>query len=432
MTRVVYTALLALLTPLLLIRHGLRSRRASVRVRPGEVMGWAPPPEPAEIWIHAVSVGEVLAAEPLIRRLLASGPRRILVTTTTPTGAAMLTERLGDRVMHRFMPLDLPWLQGRFLRALRPQCIVVMETEIWPNMLAAARRMGIPVVLANARMSGRSARRYARLPRLITPALNGFDWIACRNPLDRERFVALGAVPDRVTVNGDIKFDIRVEETDRQEVESLRSVVDGRPVVVLASTHADEEAQLFSGLRALRTEYPRLLVVVAPRHPQRFPAVADLLERSGHTFVRRSEGLPDAATHFWLLDTLGELKRFFGLADAAFIGGSLVSVGGHNPLEAVLWHCPVVMGPHVDNFELLVERMQAANVLGRAADADEAITRIRALLVMDEPGREALRRRSAAFIAEHQGATVRLVDYINSHTPRNDGGSSGRSAVGAL
>ena len=427
MTRVVYTALLALLTPLLLIRHGLRSPRASVRVRPGEVMGWAPPPESAEIWIHAVSVGEVLAAEPLIRRLLACGPRRILVTTTTPTGAAMLTERLGDRVVHRFMPLDLPWLQRRFLRTVRPQCIVVMETEIWPNMLAAARRAGVPVVLANARMSGRSARRYARLPRLIAPAMSAFDWIACRNPLDRERFVGLGAVPERVTVNGDIKFDIRIEEADRQEVESLRPVVEGRPVVILASTHADEEAQLLPGLRALRAEYPRLLVIVAPRHPQRFPEVADLLERSGQTFVRRSNGLPDAATHFWLLDTLGELKRFFGLADVAFVGGSLVSVGGHNPLEAALWNCPVVMGPHVDNFELLVGRMEAANLLWRSRNAEEAVTRMGALLGEDEPLREVLRQRATAFIAENQGATARLTDYVNHHAAPDEAGRSGRS-----
>ncbi|WP_024327533.1 3-deoxy-D-manno-octulosonic acid transferase [Thioalkalivibrio sp. AKL19] len=427
MTRVVYTALLALLTPLLLIRHGLRSRRASVRVRPGEVMGWAPPPDPAEIWIHAVSVGEVLAAEPLIRQLLAPGPRRILVTTTTPTGASMLTERLGDRVMHRFMPLDLPWLQGRFLRAARPQCIVVMETEIWPNMLATARRSGIPVVLANARMSGRSARRYARIPRLIEPALSAFDWIACRNPLDRERFVALGAVPDRVTVNGDIKFDIRIEAADRQEVKSLRPVVDGRPVVILASTHADEEAQLLPGLRALRAEYPRLLVIVAPRHPQRFPEVADLLERSGQTFVRRSDGVPDANTHFWLLDTLGELKRFFGLADVAFIGGSLVSVGGHNPLEATLWKCPVVMGPHVDNFELLVERMESANVLWRSKNIEEAVARMGTLLGEDEARREILRQRATVFIGEQQGATARLLEYVNRHAARDDGDRARRA-----
>ncbi|WP_028485002.1 3-deoxy-D-manno-octulosonic acid transferase [Thioalkalivibrio sp. ALE17] len=416
MTRVVYTALLALLTPLLLIRHGLRSRRASVRVRLGEVMGWARAPEPAEIWIHAVSVGEVLAAEPLIRRLLDAGPRRILVTTTTPTSAAMLTERLGGQVMHRFLPLDLPWLQRRFLRAVRPRAIVVMETEIWPNMLAEARRAAVPVVLANARMSGRSARRYARIPRLIAPAMSGFDWIACRNALDRERFVALGAVPDRVTVNGDIKFDIHIEEDDRQEVRSLRPVVDGRPVVILASTHADEEAQLLPGLNALRAEYPRLLVIVAPRHPQRFPEVADLLERSGQSFIRRSEGVPDAATHFWLLDTLGELKRFFGLAGVAFIGGSLVGVGGHNPLEAALWNCPVVMGPHVDNFELLVERMEAADLLWRSRNAEEAVARMAAWLGEGESRREITRQRATAFIAENQGATARLLEYLNRHS----------------
>ncbi|WP_019625010.1 3-deoxy-D-manno-octulosonic acid transferase [Thioalkalivibrio sp. ALJT] len=414
MTRVVYTALLALLSPLLLIRHLLRSRRAPVRVRLGEIMGWAAMPAPAPVWIHAVSVGEVLAAEPLIRGLLASGVRP-LVTTTTPTGAAMLAERLGGQVTHRFLPLDLPWLQRRFLRAVRPRCVVVMETEIWPNLLAAAWRARVPVVLANARLSGRSARRYARIPRLIGPALRRFDWIACRNALDRNRFVELGAMADRVTVNGDIKFDVLIGREDRAEVDTLRAWVAARPVVILASTHVDEEARLLPGLRALRSKYPDLLTIIAPRHPQRFGEVADLLERAGESFVRRSEGGPGPATQVWLLDTLGELKRFFGLADVAFVGGSLVPVGGHNPLEAVLWHCPVVIGPHVDNFEQLVASMQAADVLQRAGDAAEVIAKIRALLALGADERDALRARSEAFLQSHQGATGRLLQYLERH-----------------
>ncbi|WP_018871874.1 3-deoxy-D-manno-octulosonic acid transferase [Thioalkalivibrio sp. ALJ16] len=413
MTRVVYTALLALLTPLLLIRHLLRSRRAPVRVRLGEVMGWAAAPAPAPVWIHAVSVGEVLAAEPLIRGLLASGVRP-LVSTTTPTGAAMLEERLGGQVTHRFLPLDLPWLQRRFLRAVRPRCVVIMETEIWPNLLAQAARAQVPVVLANARLSERSARRYARIPRLIGPTLRQFDWIACRNELDRDRFVGLGAAADRLTVNGDIKFDIHIDAADRHEVDGLRSWVGARPVVILASTHADEEARLLPGLRDLRDEYPDLLIIIAPRHPQRFGEVADLLERAGEPFVRRSEGGPGPATQVWLLDTLGELKRFFGLADAAFVGGSLVPVGGHNPLEAILWHCPVVMGPHVDNFEQLVASMQAASVLQRAGDPAEVVAKIRALLAQAPAERDALRARSVAFLQSHQGATGRLLQYLEA------------------
>lgn len=409
MNRTLYTTLLTLLTPLVLLRQWVRSRRQSGGVRLGEVMGWGPPPPRADIWVHAVSVGEVLAAEPLIRRLRDAGDEQIIVTTTTPTGAAMVRERLGGQVTHRFTPLDLPWLQRRFIKAVQPRRIVVMETEIWPNMLAAAESAGIRVILANARLSERSRRRYARIPRLIRPALNRFHWIACRNTLDRDRFIALGADAERVTANGDIKFDIAISPDDQTAVEALKPSVQGRPVVILASTHDGEEAPLIERLEVLRQALPELLIIVAPRHPQRFDAVADLLQRHDVRFVRRSQGLPSPDTAYWLLDTLGELKRFYGLAEVAFMGGSLVPVGGHNPLEAALWHCPVVTGPHVDNFEALSTNMEAAGILKRTADAGAAVGVIQEWLTGDSSGRQALESRASAFIAENQGATDRLV-----------------------
>lgn len=414
--RATYTTLLTLVTPLLLLRQWVRSRRQSGGVRLGEVMGSAPPPPRTDIWIHAVSVGEVLAAEPLIRRLRGAGAKQIIVTTTTPTGAAMVIERLGDHVTHRFTPLDLPRLQRRFLKAVQPRCIVVMETEIWPNMLTAAESVGIPVILANARLSERSRRRYARIPRLIRPALNRFHWIACRNTLDRDRFIALGADAERVTANGDIKFDIAVSPDDQTAVESLKPSVQGRPVVILASTHNGEESLLIERLEILRQALPELLIIVAPRHPQRFNAVADLLSQQGVSFVRRSEGLPAPSTAYWLLDTLGELKRFYGLADVAFMGGSLVPVGGHNPLEAVLWHCPVVTGLHVDNFEALFSNMETAGILKRTADTDEVVGVIREWLTGGSSHRKDLESKASAFIAENQGATDRLVRALQEAT----------------
>lgn len=416
LTRRTYTAALTLLTPLLLLRHGLRQglspRRSPVPVRLGEVTGWASAPPQADVWIHAVSVGEVLAADALIRRLLAKASLRILVTTTTPTGASMLAKRWGDQVFRRFMPIDLPWLQRRFINAIQPRAIVVMETEIWPNMLAAAKSLGVPVILANARLSERSARRYARIRPLISPVLNEFEWIAARNELDRARFLTLGVDPRRVSVNGDIKFDITIDEDERREVAALKTAIGNRPVVILASTHAEEEAQLLLGLQALLQSHPGLLVIIAPRHPQRFDEVAALLLQSGHRIRRRSEGLPGVSTQYWLLDTLGELKRFYGLCDAAFIGGTLVPVGGHNPLEAVLWHCPVIMGEHVDNFEALSHRMQAAGILERLGDADEVIDQIRKWLGADAVARQAYAERTAAFMGKNQGATERLARRI--------------------
>lgn len=407
-----YNAILLVTVPVLLLRHVWRSRHWPSRVRTGEVFGWAPLPKRAEIWIHAVSVGEVLAAEPLIHQLLNGGRTKILVTTTTPTGAAMLKERLGELVTHRFMPLDLLWLQQRFLAALKPRCIIVMETEIWPNMLKAAYEVEIPVILANARLSERSTRRYRWVSALITKSLNQFHWIACRSPLDRDRFVSLGAHGNRVTANGDIKFDIAVSDEDATVVSSLKNALGQRPVVILASTHEGEEASLIDSLELLKEDFPNLLTIIAPRHPQRFESVAKLLDRCELPFARRSDCLPEANTRYWLLDTIGELKRFYGLANVAFVGGSLVPVGGHNPLESALWQCPVVTGPHLENFEAMAKAMQRAGLLTCADDSNRVGRALRSWLKADDASRANLGAEMSAFVKQNQGATARIVKVI--------------------
>lgn len=411
MARVVYTALLVLLSPALLWRMWAHTRDGEEPMRLREVVGLGGRPPRADIWVHAASVGEVLAAEPLIRAL---NPERhgILVTTTTATGAALLRRRFGEAVSHRYLPLDLPWLQRRFQRAVAPRALVIMETELWPNLLARAAADGLAVFLANARLSQRSAARYARFPALVRPALRTLTHIACRDERDRERFLALGAAPEAVVVNGNIKFDIDVDDTDHEAVAGLRVASGGRPVILLASTHADEEAQLLPGLVRLRERVPELLVVLAPRHPDRVPEVSALLREGGEPFALRTTGAPGPEDHWWLVDTLGELKRFYGLADVAFIGGSLVPVGGHNPLEGIVWGCPLVTGPHVHNFEDMMALLRDANLLRQTDDAGSVLEALAMALEWSPRERGGYRDRCRQFMQRHQGATARLASQI--------------------
>jgi len=413
MARVVYTALLLLLSPFLLWRMWGHTRDGEEPMRLREVVGLAGRPVRADIWVHAASVGEVLAAEPLIRALNPER-HRILVTTTTATGAALLRRRFGEAVSHRYLPLDLPWLQRRFQRAVAPRALVIMETELWPNLLARAAADGLAVFLANARLSQRSAARYARFPALVRPALRALTHIACRDERDRERFLALGAAPEAVVVNGNIKFDIGVDDADHEAVAGLRVASGGRPVILLASTHADEEAQLLPGLVRLRERVPELLVVLAPRHPDRVPEVSALLREAGESFALRTTGAPGPRDRWWVVDTLGELKRFYGLADVAFIGGSLVPVGGHNPLEGVVWGCPLVTGPHVHNFEDMMALLRESRLLLQAGEPDEVLAVLTPVLQWSSSEREDYRGRCRQFMRHHQGATARLSGKIET------------------
>jgi 3-deoxy-D-manno-octulosonic-acid transferase len=325
-TLTLYTLLLRLLLPLALVRLLWRSLRApAYRRRIGErlvLRGSAA--GPADVWVHAVSVGEVQAAAPLIRHLLTRDPpQRVLVTTTTPTGAARVADLFGQTVTHRYTPFDLPGMVGRFLDAVRPRLILVMETEIWPNTLAEANRRQISVVLANARLSDRSARGYARLQPLTRETLNRFERIAAQGEADARRFLELGAGAHRVEITGSIKFDQQLPASLQEQSEVLRRAWGGRPVWVAASTHEGEEEPVLEAHRRIRAQVPDTLLVLVPRHPERFDRVADLVSRGGFSLVRRSTRTPcDPDTAVLLGDTMGELPVFLAAADAAFIGGS--------------------------------------------------------------------------------------------------------------
>ena len=415
-----YTALWRLALPLVLARLYWRSRtQPAYRQRIGERLVWnagrkgegEARTSKADIWIHAVSVGEVQAAEPLIRRLLESEPTRaILVTTTTPTGAERLRALFGERVAHHYTPFDLPSLMARFIERVAPRLVIVMETEIWPNMLAALDRRGIPVALVNARLSERSARGYARLARLTRPTLARFALIAAQAPADAERFVTLGAPRARVRVMGSLKFDLaQPEDLATRAGEMRRLWGEGRPVWVAASTHEGEEIQVLQAHQRLLAHRPDALLVLVPRHPERFDAVAALIARQGLAFVRRSQeraAAPGEAVY--LGDSMGELTCFLAAGDLAFIGGSLVPRGGHNPLEAAASGVPVLLGPHTFNFAAIARMLYEAGAAERVEDVE---TLGRCLIdLFDDPERRARMGACGRDVVErNRGALERLL-----------------------
>ncbi len=415
--RWLYSWLLWLLLPLVLLRLAWRGYRnpAYFERWPERLGFWRRPLRPADVWIHAVSVGEVQAMQPLIRELLSREPAvEVMVTTTTPTGARRLRALFGERVQHAFTPYDLGWIMRRFLDRVRPRLVMVVETEIWPNMLNSCAARDIPVILANARMSVRSARGYARLGRFTAQTLRRFAWIAAQSEADAQRFIALGAVESRVQVTGSIKFDVRLPASLRDRAEVMRRDWGiNRPVWVAASTHEGEEEPLLALQRRLRRQFDDLLLVLVPRHPERFERVAALVRREGLPMLRRSEVRTcDALCSVYLVDSMGELPLFLAAADAAFIGGSLVPVGGHNLLEAAALAVPVAIGPHCFNFAEISRRLVAEGGAVQVADA-EALGPLLAAWLGDAAERTRIGEQGFAFVARNRGALQRLLALLD-------------------
>ncbi|EXJ15784.1 3-deoxy-D-manno-octulosonic-acid transferase [Imhoffiella purpurea] len=413
-TRGLYTLILRLALPLALARLYWRGLKApGYRRRVGERLAWGEPAPRASVWIHAVSVGEVQAAGPMIRRLQSRFPDSgILVTTTTPTGAERLGELFGEGVAHRYTPYDLPGVVGRFLDQVRPGLTIVMETEIWPNLLAACEQRAIPVVLANARLSERSAHGYARVAELSRETLERFSRIAVQSRGDAERFMALGAAPERVRVTGSIKFDLRQPASQRDCAEALRRLWGQRPVWVAASTHEGEESMLLQAHRRLLARIPRALLILVPRHPERFDRVAALVARHGLALARRSrQEVCGEETAVFLGDTMGELPALLAAGDVAFIGGSLVPIGGHNLLEAAASGVPVLVGPHTFNFAAITEMMLEAGGAERVPDAEALAERLRTWLA-DAALRAEVGARGLAVVERNRGALDRLLEVI--------------------
>lgn len=377
------------------------------------------------IWVHAVSVGEVNAVAPLVDALLAAYPgQRLLVTTITPTGSARVRALWGDRVSHVYLPYDLSGAVRRFLAHFNPQVALVVETELWPNLLLCCRDAGIPAYLVNARLSEKSLRGYRVLRPLLARVLATLRRVAAQSEEDAQRFRALGAPEPAVVVTGNLKYDIAI---DREAVGRMATAFGARagrrPAWIAASTHSEEEAAVLAIHRRLRARWPDLLLLWAPRHPERFVGVAQqALDAGWRVATRRLTRLPDADDAVFVIDTLGELQQFYACADVAFVGGSLQEVGGHNLLEPAAVGVPVVTGPHLHNFTDIANRMQAAGALEVGADADAVGAAIEALLE-DDGRRAAMRDAGLALVRDGRGAVQRTLALVAADLPRRGQGA---------
>ena len=415
MLRVLYTLLVHLSLPLLPLRLWWRGRREPLyRAHLGERYGRYSPAGPVRgpvLWVHAVSLGETRASVPLVERLLRAYPdATLLLTCMTATGRAAGESLFGPRVTQAWLPYDAPFAVRAFLAHWKPAAGLIMETELWPNLVAAAREAGVPLYLVNARLSERSAAGYARVESIARPMLAALAGVAAQAEPDARRLAALGAPAPRVT--GNLKFDLDAPADAPERAAALRAWLGAsRPVFVAASTRDGEEALLLDALAA----HPlpdRALTVVVPRHPQRFDAVAQLLAARGLGFARRSRGTPvPPAADVVLGDSMGELFAYYAAADVAFVGGSLLPFGGQNLIEAIAAGCPTLVGPHMFNFADATRNAIAAGAALEVADPVALVATVRALLA--DPGRrQAMRDAASAFHAAHRGAADRLWEWL--------------------
>lgn len=370
------------------------------------------------LWIHAVSVGEVQAAEPLIRRLLERHPELpLVISTTTPTGSERVRKLFPESATHIYFPYDIPLAINGFLKRVRPRLLVMIETEVWPNLLALCKHKGIPTILANGRMSEGSARGYARLGSFSRNAFSDISVVAAQTQTDANRFVALGVKLDSVQVTGSIKFDIRLPASLLEQAAVVRRSWGDRPVWLAASTHEGEEELVLAAHKRVLRAYPNALLVLVPRHPERFERVAALCRKVGFKLAKRSqEGLATQDIPVFLGDTMGELTLFIGAADVAFVGGSLVPVGGHNILEPAALGVPILFGPHMFNF-LLISQMMLETGAGVQVESIEQL----ASRVTDWLGDASVRadagERGRRLVAENRGAMDRLYALIEKQLP---------------
>ena len=419
MNRTLYTALFYLGLPLVAIRLWLRSRKAPAYAkRIGERFTYGMPTlHPGGIWVHAVSVGESIAAAPMIRALLQRYPALpITVTCMTPTGSERIQALFANepRIQHCYLPYDLPCAAARFLDRVQPKLAVIMETELWPNHIHQCAKRAIPVALANGRLSEHSAKGYGRFSKLTAPMLAEMSFFAVQTEAEAQRFRDLGARPETVEVTGSIKFDLTIDPQLLQRAAQLRGQWQAleRPVWIAASTHEGEDEVVLNAHRRLLANYPNALLILVPRHPERFNSVFELCQREGFATVRRSTGASvDGETSVLLGDTMGELLFLYALADSAFVGGSLVPNGGHNLLEPAALAKPVISGPHLFNFLDIAAQLREAGALAEVDDAEGLAVEVQRLF---ELPRDAQRMADAglAVMRRNQGALQRLLDGL--------------------
>lgn len=418
MKRFLYNLTMTLLTPVILARlagRGLKSPKYFARWR--ERFGWFKAPKlNGTVWVHAVSVGEFNAAIPLIEALMKRYPsRQFVISTVTPTGSDRVLQVFGARVFHCYLPYDIIGAVRRFLHRVKPALAVIMETEIWPNLFIECRAYGIPIVVANARLSDKSMKGYRPVISLAATAVKSTAAIAAQSEADAQRFLRLGARPETVSVVGNIKFDLAVPPDIFETAANFRiSWGERRPVWIAASTHADDELPVMQAFARVLRSLPDALLVLVPRHPERFEAATTLSASMGfRTQTRSKVGICGPDTQCFVADTMGELLLFYAACDVAFVGGSFANIGGHNVLEAAALHKPVIVGPHTHNFTEINQILADRGAL-RTVQSSDALGDAVLKLLSSRSEREAMGEAGYAAVLTQRGALERILAMIDT------------------
>ncbi len=374
MPRFIYSFCLILLQPLVLMRLFIKSRGLKAyRNRISERYGFNAPKLEQCIWVHAVSVGESITAKPVIEHLLQHSSIPIMVTTTTPTGAEQVRRMFGERVIHRYMPQDISWCVRAFIRACKPKLLLIMETELWPNTVHVCSKGGIPLILLNGRLSQKSANAYGKITAITAPMLAKIDCLLVQTKLEKQRFESLGAKAEALSVVPSLKFEASLPDSLIKGASAKRAELAcaDRFVWIAASTHKGEEDIILAAHKQLIKTMPQALLILVPRHPERFDTVAGLCDQQGLSYARYSLGQNAKGVSVLLGDVMGQLMGLYGVADIAFVGGSLNQGGGHNIMEPALWAKPIISGPGRFNFWAVSEQMLAAKAMVIVNNADE-------------------------------------------------------------
>jgi len=420
MIRLLYTILLSIFAPILLIslyRH--RPNKPPFGSRWKEHFGITPLLNASSqpIWIHTVSVGEVVAASKLIKQLKSEFPESpILVTTTTSTGAEQV-KKLGNIVEHRYMPIDLPFAVKGFLKKVKPKVMLIMETELWPNTLHQAAKSNIPVIVLNARLSEKSYLRYAKIQPVFNWLAENINFILCQHRSDAERFQKLDIPTENILTTGSLKFDISISPEVEQQASALRiKLGENRPVWIAASTHRGEDGQLLEAHKILLKEHPNLLLVLVPRHPERFSSVTELTQKYNFNVVTRSSHQNiSPETQVYIGDTMGEMLTLIGASDVCFMAGSLLGrkVGGHNVLEPAALGIPIVTGPSYFNFKEITEQLIKINVCKVAYNKQEIVQHVTSLL-SNAHLREQASINAKYYLKQNQGAVSKTISFLDT------------------
>ncbi len=411
---VLYSVAMVFILPFEYFKRPDNLRKRWLRERSGFLISWQNKgPDKKVIWIHAVSVGEVLSSVPFIREIMRRIPSaEIVLTTVTDTGQKVASERLSD-IKIIYMPFDLPFFLRRFIKTVRPSLYISIETEIWPNLFRLLRKAGIPVLIMNGRISDRSFRGYRRIGFFMKRVLNYVNLFCMQEEIYGERIRLLGAVQDKVRVTGNFKFDIKINEYNKDWIKHLK-----RPVIIAGSTHEGEEGLIVDVCERLRKEIGSITLIIAPRHPERFLEVEDILKEKGLRYIKRSdiknEDIDESLNDTWiiLIDVIGELASLYSVCDVSIIGGSLSKKGGHNPLEPAFWGKPIICGDDMSNFPLIIEFYERGAAIKTSANS--LLNDLRDLL-QNEEKKHVMGLRAREIFEKRAGAIERAVEILKGY-----------------